>query len=203
MQKSNQPYASASQRQGPNAVVSALFQLANRMHNNYEMTLQRLYVLINRFFDTYSRQGSTENFELNLLRFGDADPQADMALCVRVLCQQFNLPPERVYEAVEALRGKSSELRLPDSAPATWAARSGEDRCLNPIEFRDKYWKKYLDAGIMYQVDLRAMDNSLFEAIKSWCRNKKIRPQDHLPPRNVSRIARCLNPNRLPGSQLG
>jgi hypothetical protein len=111
-----------------------------------------------------------------------------MAFLMATFCAKFNIPIERGEHACLVLLGEM----LPYRAGAKWSDRSGDDRQLSPIEFLQKYWGSYIDKKLMYQVDLRVLDNSLFEAVKLYARRRKVDPKTVLPPRHESRLERPL-----------
>ncbi|HEY4527166.1 MAG TPA: hypothetical protein VJK53_04980 [Candidatus Paceibacterota bacterium] len=100
------------------------------------------------------------------------------------LCAEYDISPELAAEATRRLLRLDSDpsLALPDVAPALWSRREEVDRELTPIEFLNKYWGKYLEAGTLFQRDLRELDKSLFTAIKSYCQYRKLNPIHFLPP---------------------
>lgn len=114
----------------------------------------------------------------------DVKVQDVVADRIFALCREFDLPIKHAKEAVRILLGDAYVLQisLPKAAPAIWSERQGRDRKLNALQFRDKYWGRYLEEGVLSQADLRELDGSLFEAIRAYCKARHIDPKIHLPP---------------------
>jgi hypothetical protein len=177
-------------------------QTVSSFHNSVDAVSRELFNLLFNFLHSLQGANHREQNDISSLSSAkisfDSLNRENLASCLRIVCRQFDLPADNVEEAARLLRGEI--IKLPDVAEVTWAKRSGVDKELNPIQFRDKYWKKYIDAGLMYQIDLKTLDKSLFEAIKIHCRNRQIPPTDQLPPANVARAKRCekiVIPERL------
>jgi hypothetical protein len=106
----------------------------------------------------------------------------DLLTEMEALCRRHKLPVERAKRATQILQNnaqQSGNVTLPECAPETWSQRNDLDRKLNPLEFYEKYWRQY--SSILTQCDLRRLDSSLFEAIKSHCRSRHLNPRDYLP----------------------
>jgi hypothetical protein len=111
------------------------------------------------------------------------------------LCLALGIPSNRAEHAYLALFGDI----LPHKAPAIWSKKTAADAQLDPLEFYQKYWGRYVESELLYQVDLRALDPSLFEAIKIHVRRhlKGRDPRDYLPPPNQSRLGRRVDQPEL------
>jgi hypothetical protein len=90
-------------------------------------------------------------------------------------------------EAVRVLLGedfKPAEASLPgeDEVPK-WSERHerGEDE-ENPINFLERHWGELMNVGALDQHSLGRLDNSLLEAVRIFCRNRKMEPKAYLPP---------------------
>jgi hypothetical protein len=109
-----------------------------------------------------------------------------LEMCEQI-CAKYGLPSDRARKAAKkAARTLLADkyivsLTLPDKPPAKWFCRSEDDHRLNPIEFQEKYWGIYIEEGILFQSDLRRLDNSLFGAVKGYCKYRGLDPNDYLP----------------------
>lgn len=77
---------------------------------------------------------------------------------------------------------QQQSLTLPEEAPDTYAemrARGGKE---NPVEFYNRVWKEYVDAGVLYRFQLNALDPTIIPAIKSYCQSHKCSAKKILPP---------------------
>lgn len=105
---------------------------------------------------------------------------------------------------------EKSTLVLPDPETGTyekWANRS--DRSEKPLGFLSRVWGKYIDAGVMYQTDLRGgrggiikkpLDKRLFDLCSQQCKDEDKSLNDYLP--NKSRqIDRELEAANLPDNK--
>lgn len=108
------------------------------------------------------------------------------------ICKELNLPLNKARRAAKILLGNQyvPNSHLPDVAKITWSKRHGKDLMLTPIQFMDKYWGKYIEEDILSQCDLRRLDNSLFEAVKIYCRNRQLNPLNYLPSPSRKQAAR-------------
>lgn len=106
----------------------------------------------------------------------------DLLADVQTLCKRHSIPVGRARRAVQILLNITLLPRnenLPPEPEKLWSKRDGEDLKLNPLEFFEKYWGKYI--AFLTQCDLRKQDLSLFEAIKGHCKSKGYNPTDYLP----------------------
>ena len=92
--------------------------------------------------------------------------------------------------AKELPQSSPSPVYLPDKAPEYWAER--EDELESPLDFLKRVWGKYIDAGVLYQFELDKRDHSLKEAIKSYCRNRRLDPKKYLPPPKKARTNKII-----------
>lgn len=104
-------------------------------------------------------------------------------------CDQHGIPDRRANRAAKKaareIMGKyyKESVHPPTTATAIWSERDLSDPdSEDPTRFLEKYWGVYLDEDVLDQSTLRRLDISLFDAIKSWCRNRNMDPQEHLPP---------------------
>jgi hypothetical protein len=98
-----------------------------------------------------------------------------------------------------------SGLPLPDqSVVSRWDERDRSNKAAlengDPTLFLEKKWGKYLDEGVLDQCSLRHLDESLFDAIKTFCKNRDLDCQDYLPPasRKKNRSAQIVTAPRRP-----
>jgi hypothetical protein len=87
--------------------------------------------------------------------------------------------------AVKVLLGEKyhpSDLKLPTAPEITWDARPRDENETNPIVFLEQHWGKYMDEGVLDLCALRRLDESLVEAVKTFCRNRNMDYQNYLPP---------------------
>lgn len=70
---------------------------------------------------------------------------------------ELNETVAKVVAAVVAMRNavKRSFVPLPDRAPALWGNRADRLPGESPIEFLRRVWGRYLDAGVLYQDQLK------------------------------------------------
>ncbi|WAC47559.1 hypothetical protein OVA03_12720 [Asticcacaulis sp. SL142] len=83
-------------------------------------------------------------------------------------------------------------LTLPEKAPVLYSEREKDPvlgRKHTAIEFYDLHWRKYADAGVLFQDDLRKLDPSYIDGIFNFSTrhnvknpDAKIAPTDFLPP---------------------
>ena len=52
----------------------------------------------------------------------------------------------------------------------------------------DKYWREWVDLGVLYQDQLRKFDAPLVNAIRGWCKRHGGDPKKYLPPTKSQRI---------------
>jgi hypothetical protein len=104
-------------------------------------------------------------------------------------CEQHGLPPQRAKRvatrAAHELMGTAYKAVIPTPTvpPAVWSEREASDPDSdNPTKFLERHWGTFLDEDAVDQCTLRRLDVSLFDAIASYCRNRKLDPQDYLPP---------------------
>lgn len=75
---------------------------------------------------------------------------------------------------------------LPDVAPELYENR--EDRGENPVDFMNRVWGTRLEAGTLFQDQLRKLDPKLIPAIKSYCQKRDIVLGSVLPPPKTVRL---------------
>jgi len=81
----------------------------------------------------------------------------------------------------------ASGLSLPEAAPELYQNRARPE---SPIAFFDRVWRSYVDAGVLYQDQLRQLDPKLIPAIHTYCSKRDIDPKEHLPPPRHERTLR-------------
>jgi|GEM_PF-3753512 len=89
-------------------------------------------------------------------------------------------------------KGLPIELPSEDNLPPKYKDRGIESklgRKLNPIEFYQRYWKPYAEAGLLYQHQLREWDEGLIKSIHSFCQRKSLSAVNVLPPTRSQFIA--------------
>jgi hypothetical protein len=108
---------------------------------------------------------------------------------IRSICLDYGISPGLAARAARVLLGDKyiSDISLPSAAPKEWSNRRGADSELTPIEFLNKYWGQYLSSDVLFQADLRRLDEPLFNAIKTYCRNHNLSLKNHLPPPSRTR----------------
>jgi hypothetical protein len=86
--------------------------------------------------------------------------------------------------------GDQEELQLPDKAPELFINRQGQGQSREgAIDFLDRIWGRYLDAGLLYQFNLRSkkqgqglnMDSQLMQAIVNHCRKTGEKTDSYIP----------------------
>jgi len=93
----------------------------------------------------------------------------------------------------------AAPVSLPKSAPETWAERD-RTKTETPIDFLRRVWGPSMDAGILYQDDIKRLgDDKLVQRIRSYCHQKGLVAADVLPPPRQARIERALT-EVAPGS---
>jgi hypothetical protein len=93
-------------------------------------------------------------------------------------------------------------LTLPEKAPELYSKREKDPvlgRKHTAIEFYDTHWRKYADAGVLFQDDLRKLDPSYMDGISNFCKshNRKhpdsqLRATDFLPPPKSKKTEQIL-----------
>jgi hypothetical protein len=111
----------------------------------------------------------------------------------------------KVVSAVIAMRKAvhRSFVVLPDRPPVSWGNRADRLPGENPIEFLERVWGRYLDAGVLYQDTLRQLGEiKLIGAIEGYCRYHGLDRREYLPPPRSARFDRALaeaDPQSLEG----
>lgn len=82
--------------------------------------------------------------------------------------------------------------QLPDNAPELYEARVNRDE--NAFDFMRRVWGNYLDAGILYQDDIKRLgDGKLIKAVRNFCASRGLDPQLSLPPPRQKRTDNAFN----------
>lgn len=89
---------------------------------------------------------------------------------VGYLTARFGCDPEVAAKAYEQLSPSfnRSRLNLPETAPELYESRN-KDLGETPIDFIKRIWGSYIEAGILFQDDLRRLDPKLIAAVTSYC----------------------------------
>ena len=89
-------------------------------------------------------------------------------------------------------------LTLPDRASEIYAEREVRPelgRKENPIEFLQRVWGRYMNAGVLYQDDIKRLgDPDLVKAVRGRCRDTGESPREVLPPPGSDRTAKLAAP---------
>lgn len=81
---------------------------------------------------------------------------------------------------------------LPDKIHETWSEREKNSK-ETPIEFFNRVWGKYVNAGILYQDDIKRLgDDKLVKAIRNYCAHHNLDPVGVLPPPRRERTNRLF-----------
>jgi len=87
---------------------------------------------------------------------------------------------------------ENKQIKLPLNATEIYAERS--DKSENPISFLRRVWGEYMDAGILFQDDLKKLgDSKIVQAVRSYCAAHDLCATDILPPPRRARIERVLD----------
>jgi hypothetical protein len=91
-------------------------------------------------------------------------------------------------------RNNQPKIELPALAPELYAERL--DKKETPVNFLDRVWGKYLEAGVLYQCDLRGKngrDPKLMHAIVSYCTVRKLNISSYIPSKKDKTEREVLN----------
>jgi hypothetical protein len=89
---------------------------------------------------------------------------------------------------------------LPDKAPELYAER--KERSENPIDFMHRVWGKWLSAGVLYQDQLRKLDDTLVPVLRSFCKRNKISADKVMPPPRSKRTEKILGVDKNPDAAI-
>lgn len=92
------------------------------------------------------------------------------------------IPPAQSFQ-------QAASVKLPDEAPAKWENADERLPEETPIAFLRRVWGSYLDAGVLYQDDIKRLgDAKLIPAIRSYCQNHpEWKAAEVLPPPRQAR----------------
>jgi hypothetical protein len=135
-----------------------------------------------RFLSLYDREalasideqieGEVERDEIQfLLKQVFAEANLTDAECRQLL--------SNVLKDRKAVKETHGFFKLPDIAPELYENR---ERPESPIAFYDRVWRRYTEAGLLFQSDLRRLDSKLIPAIHTFCSRNGMEARDHLPP---------------------
>jgi hypothetical protein len=94
-----------------------------------------------------------------------------------------------VVEQLNALLA-NPPFEIPEVAPELYKNRAIQDE--DAYAFLKRVYGKYLDAGILYQYQLRKLDPFLAVAVDNYCKYRKIKFSSILPPKSLA-IEREIN----------
>lgn len=89
--------------------------------------------------------------------------------------------------AVSGATNSSASVVLPDVAPELYENRKRPE---SPVEYYDRVWRKFADAGVLYQDQLRKLDPKLIPAVHVFCSKRGLDAKEHLPPPRHERTKR-------------
>lgn len=122
--------------------------------------------------------------------------QECVSIAVDILKERFDQAASLYFSAafpgidvadVSSAANSSASAVLPDVAPELYQNRARPE---SPIAYFDRVWRKYSDAGVLYQDQLRKLDPKLIPAIHTYCSKRDIDPKEHLPPPRHERTLR-------------
>jgi hypothetical protein len=97
-----------------------------------------------------------------------------------------------VHLSLTSRYNEAAPVSLPKTAPETWAGRDRRAK-ENPIDFLRRVWGPYMDAGVLYQDDIKRLgDDKLVQRVRTYCHQKGLSASDVLPPPRQARIERAL-----------
>lgn len=76
-------------------------------------------------------------------------------------------------------------LKLPKSAPMLWRdykAKYYPEKDI--LDFIREVYGGYLDAGVLYQPDLKRLDKSALDRLRNFCNKNKLQTVDYIPPKS-------------------
>lgn len=114
-----------------------------------------------------------------LLKQVFAEANLTDAECRRILSE--------VLQDRKSAKDIDGSLRLPDTAPELYENRIRPE---SPIAFYARVWRKYEEAGLLFQDNLRHLDGKLIPAIHTYCSRERIEAREHLPPSRNERTKR-------------
>lgn len=68
--------------------------------------------------------------------------------------------------------------------------RARDHRREKPTEFYDRVWRRFADAGLIYQDELRRIDEQLLNRIRHYCAVNNLRARSFMPPPRQERTRR-------------
>lgn len=80
-------------------------------------------------------------------------------------------------------------MRLPNRAPEIYSMRLNKSE--NAVEFLQRVWGSYIEAGILFQDDIKRLgDPKLVQAVRNYCHAKQVAASSFLPPPQKARLDR-------------
>lgn len=111
-----------------------------------------------------------------------------------IACKQVATAVAELRKTVAASFEKAAILSLPSKAPAVWRNKKDREPGETPVTFLRRVWGPYMDAGILYQDDIKRLgDDKLVQTIRSYCqKHPEFKAGDVLPPPRKARFEQAL-----------
>lgn len=138
------------------------------------------------------RRGFQDSFR-SLIDKAELTPNECIEVALNVLRERFSAaalnrhetamskstPMSHAFHDVSAQVSSESDIALPAVAPELYENRIRPE---SPIDYYDRVWRKYADAGVLYQDQLRKLDPKLIPAVHTYCSKRELDAKLHLPP---------------------
>jgi hypothetical protein len=106
---------------------------------------------------------------------------------------QVDLIVDLVLSVTAADFNRAAKLTLPPRAPGVWSRREDREEGENVVQFLRRVWGRYMDAGILYQDDIKRLgDPKLMASVRTYCHQHGLDPASVLPPPQRVRLERAL-----------
>lgn len=106
---------------------------------------------------------------------------------------QVDLLVDLVVSASTADFNRAAQLTLPPRAPAIWSNKADRLEGETAVQFLRRVWGRYMDAGILYQDDIKRLgDSRLVATIRTYCHSRGEDAAAALPPPRKVRLERAL-----------
>lgn len=103
-----------------------------------------------------------------------------------VLAETWNLARSEGGSEASILKQRE---RLPEHAPEIYSERA--DKSENAVDFLNRVWGPYIEAGILFQDDIKRLgDARLVQAIRNYCHARDLVSAEYLPPPQKERVDR-------------
>jgi hypothetical protein len=109
---------------------------------------------------------------------------------------ELNAALGKVVSAAVAMRKAvtAAFFQLPERAPARWKNKADRLPGETPIDFMQRVWGRYIEAGVLYQNDIKRLgDDRLCMAVRAYCTPRGLDASQFLPPPRHARIERALD----------